>query len=36
MSVKAERLWRMTCMDALMSRAHGCARVTLDKLEGML
>ena len=36
MNVKEERLWRMTCMDALMSRAHGYARATLDKLEGML
>lgn len=36
MKMMAKRLWRMTCMEALMLRRHGCVGATLDELEAML
>jgi hypothetical protein len=36
MTLNEKKSWQMTCMEALMSRAHGCAGATLEELEGML
>lgn len=36
MNINSGEFLLMTCMDALMSRAHGNAEATLDELEGIL